>query len=192
MNLETYGGRRFLMTMGCGMSCTVLVWYAKISDAIFRDIIIATGNDGQYQKLCEAIGAVDLAADPARAKLSTALKEWWTLPDFAAFQREVKKALKADIPLKQRNEWEDEINTTRAEINTLTAEIARDGAIGVLFTEHDMDAVFAHADRILVLVRGEIVAEGTPEEVRANAEVKRVYLGDTGHRAALRARRMHG
>ena len=42
MNLETYGGRRFLMTMGCGMSSTVLVWHAKISDAIFRDIIIAT------------------------------------------------------------------------------------------------------------------------------------------------------
>lgn len=42
MNLETFGGRRFLMTMGCGVACTVLVWYAKISDAIFRDIIIAT------------------------------------------------------------------------------------------------------------------------------------------------------
>ncbi len=67
----------------------------------------------------------DLAADPASAKLSTTLKEWWTLPDFAAFQREVKKALKADIPLKQRNEWEDEIKAKRAEINALTAEIAR-------------------------------------------------------------------
>lgn len=42
MNLETFGGRRFLMTMGCGVACTVLVWYAKISDDIFRDIIIAT------------------------------------------------------------------------------------------------------------------------------------------------------
>lgn len=42
MNLETFGGRRFLMTMGCGMACTVLVWYAKISDMIFRDIVIAT------------------------------------------------------------------------------------------------------------------------------------------------------
>lgn len=42
MNLETFGGRRFLMTMGCGVACTVLVWHAKITDAIFRDIIIAT------------------------------------------------------------------------------------------------------------------------------------------------------
>lgn len=36
------GGRRFLMTMGCGVACTTLVWFAKIDGAIFRDIIIAT------------------------------------------------------------------------------------------------------------------------------------------------------
>ena len=81
----------------------------------------------------------------------------------------------------------------RAALMRLTAEIARAGGIGVLFTEHDMDAVFAHADRILVLVRGEIIAAGTPEDVRANAEVKRVYLGASGHKAALRARKApHG
>jgi hypothetical protein len=40
--LTAWGGRRFLMTMGCGMACTVLVWFAKIDGAIFRDIIIAT------------------------------------------------------------------------------------------------------------------------------------------------------
>jgi branched-chain amino acid transport system ATP-binding protein len=47
----------------------------------------------------------------------------------------------------------------------------------VLFTEHDMGSVFAHASRILVLVRGEIVAEGSPEEVRANPRVREAYLG---------------
>ena len=76
----------------------------------------------------------------------------------------------------------------RAALMRLVAGIARRAAIGVLFTEHDMDAVFAHADRILVLVRGEIIAAGTPEEVRANPEVQRVYLGTSGLRAALRAR----
>ena len=76
----------------------------------------------------------------------------------------------------------------RAVLMRLVAGIARRSAIGVLFTEHDMDAVFAHADRILVLVRGEIIAVGTPEEVRANPEVQRVYLGTSGLRAALRAR----
>ena len=67
----------------------------------------------------------DLAADPANAKLTTKLKEWWTLPDFAAFQKEVEKALKARIPLAERNEWENWITTTRAEIHALTAEITR-------------------------------------------------------------------
>ena len=77
----------------------------------------------------------------------------------------------------------------RAQLMDITAGIARAKAIGVLFTEHDMDAVFAHADRILVLVRGEIIASGSPDEVRANATVKQVYLGDMGVAAAMRARR---
>lgn len=51
--------------------------------------------------------------------------------------------------------------------------------IGVLFTEHDMDVVFNHADRILVLNRGELIAQGTPQEVRENTKVKEVYLGST-------------
>jgi branched-chain amino acid transport system ATP-binding protein len=81
----------------------------------------------------------------------------------------------------------------RAALMALVAGIARSERIGVLFTEHDMDAVFAHADRILVLVRGEIIARGTPEEVRADPEVQRVYLGHSGTRAAGRARRTaHG
>ena len=41
-HLTVWGGRRFLMTMGCGIACTVLVWFAKIDGAIFRDIVIAT------------------------------------------------------------------------------------------------------------------------------------------------------
>jgi len=81
----------------------------------------------------------------------------------------------------------------RASLMQLTAGIARAERIGVLFTEHDMDAVFAHADRILVLVRGEVIAEDMPDAVRANLEVQRVYLGSSGHKAALRARRAaHG
>jgi len=41
-----------------------------------------------------------------------------------------------------------------------------------------MDVVFEHADRILVLNRGNLIAEGTPEQVRANPEVQAVYLGE--------------
>ncbi len=60
----------------------------------------------------------------------------------------------------------------------LTARIAREQSIGVLFTEHDMDVVFEHADRILVLNRGTLIAEGSPEEVRANRQVRAIYLGE--------------
>ena len=66
----------------------------------------------------------------------------------------------------------------RIELMQLTARIARERSIGVLFTEHDMDVVFEHADRILVLNRGNRIAEGTPAEVRGNAEVRAVYLGE--------------
>jgi branched-chain amino acid transport system ATP-binding protein len=47
----------------------------------------------------------------------------------------------------------------------------------VLFTEHDMDVVFASARRILVMHHGSVLAEGSPAEVRANPDVQRVYLG---------------
>jgi len=66
----------------------------------------------------------------------------------------------------------------RIELMRLTAAIAKEQSIGVLFTEHDMDVVFEHAHRILVLNRGTLIAEGSPEEVRRNAQVRAVYLGE--------------
>lgn len=59
------------------------------------------------------------------AKLTTKLKEWWNLPDFAAFQAEVKKSLKADIPLRERSDWDNWIAENRTQIHALTAEIVR-------------------------------------------------------------------
>jgi branched-chain amino acid transport system ATP-binding protein len=74
----------------------------------------------------------------------------------------------------------------RHALMSLTARIARERTIGVLFTEHDMDVVFGHADRVLVLNRGTLIAEGAPAAVRANSEVQEVYLGAGSLYGALR------
>ncbi len=61
----------------------------------------------------------------------------------------------------------------------LLQRIAAERGLTLLFTEHDMDVVFRIAHKIAVLYQGRKLAEGTPEEVRANPDVRRVYLG--GH-----------
>ncbi|TAN00477.1 MAG: ABC transporter ATP-binding protein [Rhizobiaceae bacterium] len=65
----------------------------------------------------------------------------------------------------------------RRALMQLTADLVRQRHTSVLFTEHDMDVVFEHAHRVLVLNRGRLLAEGSVEEIRANPEVRAVYLG---------------
>ena len=67
----------------------------------------------------------DLRPQGSTAALSSKLKDWWLLPDFAAFRAEVKKCFKADIELTERNAWEKWITDDRAKIAHLTAEIAK-------------------------------------------------------------------
>ena len=59
----------------------------------------------------------------------------------------------------------------------LLQRIAAERGLTLLFTEHDMEAVFAIAQRVAVLHQGRLIAEGSPDEIRADAEVRRVYLG---------------
>ncbi|MFL6826795.1 MAG: ABC transporter ATP-binding protein [Bradyrhizobium sp.] len=66
--------------------------------------------------------------------------------------------------------------TESARMVKLLQELRRE--VSIVLVEHDMDAVFALADRISVLVYGRVIASGTPAEIRQNEEVKRAYLGD--------------
>jgi len=65
----------------------------------------------------------------------------------------------------------------RSRLMERVSNLARSDGMAVLFTEHDMDIVFSHADRILVLNRGRLIADGSPAAVRSNPEVRAAYLG---------------
>ncbi len=65
----------------------------------------------------------------------------------------------------------------RASIMRLVVGAVARRGLTMLFCEHDMESVFAHADRIVVLDRGAIVADAAPERVRSDPDVQRIYLG---------------
>ncbi|WGF88202.1 ABC transporter ATP-binding protein [Marinivivus vitaminiproducens] len=66
----------------------------------------------------------------------------------------------------------------RRALMDLTSRLVRAQGMGVLFVEHDLDTVFGHADRILVMHRGSLIASGLPDAIKADPEVRAVYLGE--------------
>jgi branched-chain amino acid transport system ATP-binding protein len=66
----------------------------------------------------------------------------------------------------------------RIETMDLINGLAEKEKLTLLFTEHDMSIVFAWASRIAVMVLGQIIADGAPDEIKANPEVRKVYLGE--------------
>jgi branched-chain amino acid transport system ATP-binding protein len=65
----------------------------------------------------------------------------------------------------------------RNELIALVKRLVVERGISVLFTEHSMDVVFAFADRVIVLARGQLIADGTAAEIRDNPKVQEVYFG---------------
>ncbi|HEY7527691.1 MAG TPA: ABC transporter ATP-binding protein [Candidatus Deferrimicrobiaceae bacterium] len=61
---------------------------------------------------------------------------------------------------------------------TLLRKISREQGLTLVFTEHDMDIVFAISEKIMVLQQGTVIADGTPAEIKANPEVRKAYLGE--------------
>ena len=69
----------------------------------------------------------------------------------------------------------------RHALMALAASLAKGLNVGILFTEHDTDIVFGHAARVVVMNRGRCIASGTPQQIRADAEVRALYLGEPAH-----------
>jgi len=67
----------------------------------------------------------------------------------------------------------------RGALMALVAGLVRERRLTVLFTEHDMDVVFGNADRIMVMHQGRLLAEGPPDAIREDREVRAVYLTDS-------------
>ncbi|SEI69571.1 ABC transporter ATP-binding protein [Paraburkholderia diazotrophica] len=65
----------------------------------------------------------------------------------------------------------------RNDLMALTKRLVAERGIGVLFTEHSMDVVFSYADRVIVLARGRLIAQGDADTVRNDANVQAVYFG---------------
>jgi len=119
------------------------VWRLRLKAQYVEPLPVPPATDVQNAQLAALAEAAQAAAEKRYAlqqevlrripdlaggrevKLTKRLKEWWDAPSFAAFHAEVKKALKADIPLRERNEWESWIGENRAEIHRLSAEIGR-------------------------------------------------------------------
>ena len=143
----------------------VLVSYHRRSRALWRPatnhyideamaLLERVGMDRQYDRACGVLAYGDLK----RVELAIALAN-------------EPRLLLMDEPTAGMAPRE------RMELMQLTAEIVHERNIAVLFTEHDMDVVFTHADRIMVLDRGELISEGPPMAVRSNKKVQEIYLG---------------
>jgi branched-chain amino acid transport system ATP-binding protein len=122
----------------------------------------------EAEKLLERVGMLDQAARPCAVLAYGDLKR----VELAVALANRPRLLLMDEPTAGMAQSE------RGALMALAAGLARSEHLAILFTEHDMDVVFGYAERVLVLHSGELIAEGTPAEVRADARVREVYLGD--------------
>ncbi len=128
---------------------------ARLAGKETRDLLAITGLD-----VFQDVEAGNLSqGDKKRLELALALA---TKPDL----------LLLDEPTAGMSG--EETTATMALVSRLNQEMG----VTTLFTEHDMSVVFGYARRLTVLHQGAIIADGKPEEVRANEEAQRVYLGD--------------
>lgn len=136
------------------------------------EVALRNGNQGQYNSyshstILESVGLNRLSKEKAET-LSLGDKKRLEIGIIIALKP---KLLLLDEPTAGMSPSET------MEIIQLITRIATEENISVLFTEHDMDVVFAVAQRIYVLHQGGIISEGTPTQVQSDIRVQTVYLG---------------
>jgi branched-chain amino acid transport system ATP-binding protein len=165
-------GRTFQVAALFGsMSVRENVQMALLSHRRMQRSLFAAAAQCCRAEADEVLGRVGLAADADRACGALAYGALKRL-ELAVALAPRPRVLLMDEPTAGMGPGE------RAELMHLASQLARSENIAMLFTEHDMDVVFGFASRVLVLHLGELIAQGTPEAVRADARVREVYLGD--------------
>jgi branched-chain amino acid transport system ATP-binding protein len=165
-------GRTFQVTATFGsMSVRENVQMALLSDR--KQLFSPFTNAGKFEienanQLLERVGMLEQAARPCAVLAYGDLKR----VELAIALANRPRLLLMDEPTAGMASAE------RAALMELASRLAASEGIAVLFTEHDMDVVFQHARRVLVLHLGELIAAGAPAAVRADARVREVYLGD--------------
>jgi branched-chain amino acid transport system ATP-binding protein len=125
---------------------------------------------GIHEGVMEIVKAVDLAGKIDRPSLSLSHGEQRHLEIGLALAGRP-EILLLDEPTAGMTPYESALTME------LIRKLVREKGIAILFAEHDMDVVFAVADRITVMYQGRIILEGIPEEIKQNQEVKDIYLG---------------
>jgi branched-chain amino acid transport system ATP-binding protein len=160
---QTFEALTVLQNLQLVLSAGQLSWWDRL-DARSPQAAEALLESMDLQPLRHAVVADLPYGAKKRLELAMALAAW---PDGAA---DVPRLLLLDEPA---------AGLAPAERQAMMALVRRvaQGGVTVLYTEHNMDAVFGVADRVLVLMQGRLVADGTPEAVAQDAQVRASYLG---------------
>jgi branched-chain amino acid transport system ATP-binding protein len=172
---------RSIAARGVGRTFQTAAVFASMSVRENVQLALAAAAGGQWQLTSRAAHAHAAAADALLERVGAgalATRTCATLA-YADLKRvEIAIALACAPQLLLMDEpTAGTAASDREALMRLTAGMVRAGDIAALFTEHDMDVVFGYADRVIVLDRGRIIAQGAPAAVRADPRVREVYFG---------------
>jgi branched-chain amino acid transport system ATP-binding protein len=136
----------------------------RMLKAVTSDIEVST----DAERVLDRVGLLDQAQMPANALSHGDLR----LLEVAIALAAKPKLLFLDEPTAGMNPLE------RTKILRNIRELANTGDVTFVIVEHDMDVVFSLSDRVITLHRGDIIADGTPDEIKMNPQVREVYLGE--------------